>query len=121
MLPLFQVKEYKAQLANLRAEYELATLIGVDNSNDKHNGNSSIIVDARSTVRSQNETLINARSAIAETEGVAMGITEDLNRQREIMNSAHGRVKEVSDMAEKGDGILRGMLRRNKFWQGKLW
>lgn len=116
MLPLFQVKEYKAQLANLRAEYELATLIGVDNSNDNHNGS---CIDC--TVRAQNETLINARSAIAETEGVAMGITEDLNRQREMMNSAHGRVKEVSDMAEKGDGILRGMLRRNKFWQGKLW
>eukprot|EP00984_Skeletonema_dohrnii_P018552 scaffold8683_cov79-Skeletonema_dohrnii-CCMP3373.AAC.10 len=115
---LSKVKEYKAQLANLRTEYELATLIKVDN--DNYNTSSSI-VDARSTVRSQNETLLNARSAIAETEGVAMGITEDLSRQRETMNSAHGRVNEVSDMAEKGDGILRGMLRRNKFWQGKLW
>jgi hypothetical protein len=50
-----------------------------------------------------------------------MGITEDLSRQRETINSAHGRVREVSEMAEKGDGILKGMLRRNKFWQGKLW
>ena len=113
-----QVKEYKAQLANLRSEYELATLTKIDN--DNYNTSSSI-VDARSTIRSQNETLLNARSAIAETEGVAMGITEDLSRQRETMNSAHGRVNEVSNMAEKGDGILRGMLRRNKFWQGKLW
>eukprot|EP00985_Skeletonema_marinoi_P019850 scaffold11522_cov148-Skeletonema_marinoi.AAC.1 len=115
---LSKVKEYKAQLANLRSEYELATLTKIDN--DNYNTSSSI-VDARSTIRSQNETLLNARSAIAETEGVAMGITEDLSRQRETMNSAHGRVNEVSNMAEKGDGILRGMLRRNKFWQGKLW
>mmetsp|Transcript_18651 Transcript_18651/g.27695 ORF Transcript_18651/g.27695 Transcript_18651/m.27695 type:complete len:180 (-) Transcript_18651:99-638(-) len=115
---LSKVKEYKAQLANLRSAYELATLTKVDN--DNYNTSSSI-VDARSTVRSQNETLLNARSAIAETEGVAMGITEDLSRQRETINSAHGRVNEVSEMAEKGDGIVRGMLRRNKFWQGKLW
>lgn len=50
-----------------------------------------------------------------------MGITEDLSRQRETMNIAHGRVNEVSEMAEKGDGILQGMLRRNNFWKGKLW
>ena len=118
MLHFVQVKEYKAQLANLRSEYDFATLTKVDN--DNYNTSSSI-VDARSTIRSQNETLLNARSAIAETEGVAMGITEDLSRQRETMNSAHGRVNEVSNMAERGDGILRGMLRRNKFWQGKLW
>ena len=119
MLHFVQVKEYKAQLANLRTEYNSATLTNkVDNDN---NNTSSTIVDARSTVRSQNETLKNARSAIAETEGVAMGITEDLSRQRETMNSAHSRVNEVSEMAERGDGILRGMLRRNKFWQGKLW
>ncbi|KAK1739459.1 vesicle transport v-SNARE VTI1 family protein [Skeletonema marinoi] len=115
---LSKVKEYKVQLANLRSEYDFATLTKVDN--DNYNTSSSI-VDARSTIRSQNETLLNARSAIAETEGVAMGITEDLSRQRETMNSARGRVNEVSNMAERGDGILRGMLRRNKFWQGKLW
>lgn len=114
------MKEYKAQLANLRTEYERAALLKIDNNNP-NNKESSSIIDSRSTVRSQNETLLNARNAIAETEGVAMDITDDLSRQRETMNSAHGRVGEVSDMAEKGDGILRGMLRRNKFWQGKLW
>ena len=112
------MKEYKAQLANLRTEYESATLFKETYNNNNNNGRSSII-DSQSTVRSQNETLLNARSAIAETEGVAMGITEDLNRQRETMKSAHGRVNEVAEMAEKGDGILKGMLRRNKFWQGK--
>lgn len=70
---------------------------------------------------SQNETLIHARGAIADTEAVAIGITEDLSRQRETMKSAHGRVNEVRADAEKGDGILQGMLRRNKFFQGKLW
>ena len=114
----FQVKEFKTQLANLRTEYELASLIEVDKDN---NSQSSSIVDARSTVRSQNETLIHARGAIADTESVAMGITEDLSRQRETMKSAHGRVNEVRADAEKGDGILQGMLRRNKFFQGKLW
>ena len=117
------MKEYKAQLSKLRNEYESATLFKTDNTNNYHHNNngSSSIIDSQSTVRSQNETLRNARSAIAETEGVAMGITEDLNRQRETMKSAHGRVNEVSEMAEKGDGILQEMLRRNKFWQGKLW
>ena len=115
------MKEYKAQLANLRTEYESAALLKVDNNIPTNSGSSSSIIDSRCTVRSQNETLRNARNAIAETEGVAMDITEDLSRQRETMNSAHGRVNEVSEMAEKGDGILRGMLRRNKFWQGKLW
>ena len=117
------MKEYKAQLANLRTEYESATILKLDNNipNTNNSGSSSSIIDSRCTVRSQNETLRNARNAIAETEGVAMDITEDLSRQRETMNSAHGRVNEVSEMAEKGDGILRGMLRRNKFWQGKLW
>ncbi|KAL7450356.1 hypothetical protein ACHAWC_002290 [Mediolabrus comicus] len=115
---LEKVKEYKTQLANLRTEYELASLIEVDKDN---NSQSSSIVDARSTVRSQNETLIHARGAIADTEAVAMVITEDLSRQRETMKSAHGRVNEVRADAEKGDGILQGMLRRNKFFQGKLW
>mmetsp|Transcript_6267 Transcript_6267/g.10235 ORF Transcript_6267/g.10235 Transcript_6267/m.10235 type:complete len:182 (+) Transcript_6267:147-692(+) len=117
---LAKVKEYKAQLSKLRSEYESATLFKTDNNSHNNTGSSSIL-DSQSTVRSQNETLLNARSAIAETEGVAMGITEDLNRQRETMKNAHGRVNEVADMAEKGDGILKGMLRRNKFWQGKLW
>ncbi len=117
------MKEYKAQLANLRTEYESAALLKLDNNipNTNNSGSSSSIIDSQCTVRSQNETLRNARNVIAETEGVAMDITEDLNRQRETMNSAHGRVNEVSEMAEKGDGILKGMLRRNKFWQGKLW
>mmetsp|Transcript_25605 Transcript_25605/g.40205 ORF Transcript_25605/g.40205 Transcript_25605/m.40205 type:complete len:186 (-) Transcript_25605:225-782(-) len=118
---LAKVKEYKAQLANLRTEYESAALLKLDNNISNNSGSSSSIIDSRCTVRSQNETLRNARNAIAATEGVAMDITEDLSRQRETMNSAHGRVNEVSEMAEKGDGILRGMLRRNKFWQGKLW
>ena len=115
------MKEYKAQLSKLRSEYESATLFKTDNNSNHNNTGSSAIPDSQSTVRSQNETLLNARSAIAETEGVAMGITEDLSRQRETMKNAHGRVNEVADMAEKGDGILKGMLRRNKFWQGKLW
>jgi hypothetical protein len=50
-----------------------------------------------------------------------MVISENLSRQRETMNSAHGRVNDVSEMAEKGSGILQGMLRRNNFFQGKFW
>ena len=117
-MPLIQVKEFKTQLAHLRTEYESAALTP---SNNNHDNENSSIIDTQSTLRSQNETLINARNAIAETEGVAMGITQDLSRQREAINSASGRVNEVSEMAERGDGILKGMLRRNKFWQGKLW
>ena len=63
-------------------------------------------------MHSQSETLANARSIMAETESVAMEITEELGRHRETIGNAHGRVRQVTGMTNRARRIVQNMSRR---------
>ena len=40
----------------------------------------------------QNDTILNAQRSVTETEEVALEITQELSRNREKIDSAHGKV-----------------------------
>jgi vesicle transport through interaction with t-SNAREs protein 1 len=60
----------------------------------------------------QNESLDRAKSIMAETEQTAMEITLELGRNRETLESAHGRVREVSGLTNRARRLLQNMNRR---------
>jgi vesicle transport through interaction with t-SNAREs protein 1 len=52
-------------------------------------------------MQKQQESLDRARNVMADTESLAMEITTELSRNRETMESAHGRVKQVSGLTNR--------------------
>jgi vesicle transport through interaction with t-SNAREs protein 1 len=63
-------------------------------------------------MQKQQESLDRARNVMADTESVAMEITTELSRNRETMESAHGRVKQVSGLTNRARRLLQNMNRR---------
>ena len=49
---------------------------------------------------------------MAETESVALEITEELGRHRETISSAHGRVRQVTGMTNRARRIVQSMSRQ---------
>ena len=65
-------------------------------------------------LRSQNETLANARGIIAETENVALDITQELSRQRDTISSTNEHVHEVMSITDRAQRIVQSMTRRKE-------
>jgi vesicle transport through interaction with t-SNAREs protein 1 len=125
------VRVCKARLANLRDDYEAAknhvdrSSLGLNedielggggggrnNYNNRTNGSKERLLSNTDTLQSSSETLAHARSVMAETEGVALEITEELGRHRETITSAHGRVRQVTGMTNRARRIVQSMSRR---------
>eukprot|EP01082_Thalassiosira_pseudonana_P009168 g8063.t1 g8063 contig27:101957-102913(+) len=123
---LGKVRVCKTRLANLRDDYEAAksnverNSLGLNsdiesggrNSRGRSSGSKERLLSNTDALQSQSETLANARSIMAETEGVAMEITEELGRHRETITSAHGRVRQVTGMTNRARRIVQSMGRR---------
>lgn len=121
-----KVRVCKTRLANLRDDYEAAksnverNSLGLNsdiesggrNSRGRSSGSKERLLSNTDALQSQSETLANARSIMAETEGVAMEITEELGRHRETITSAHGRVRQVTGMTNRARRIVQSMGRR---------
>ena len=123
----------KARLANLRDDYEAAKShveraglgLGSNQANGPAGGRSGgapgggrggrgkeRLLSNTDALQSQSDTLANARSVMAETESVALEITEELGRHRETIASAHGRVRQVTGMTNRARRIVQSMGRR---------
>ena len=120
----------KTRLANLRDDYESAknhidrSSLGLNEDielggrngsgggRNRTNGSKERLLSNTDTLQSQSDTLANARSIMAETEGVALEITEELGRHRETISSAHGRVRQVTGMTNRARRIVQSMSRR---------
>ncbi|KAL7477473.1 hypothetical protein ACHAW6_003281 [Cyclotella cf. meneghiniana] len=122
-----EVRVCKTRLANLRDDYEAAktqlerSTLGLSNDSAINGGRSSSstrggskerLLSNTDALHAQSETLANARSVMAETESVAMEITEELGRHRETISSAHGRVRQVTGMTNRARRIVQNMSRR---------
>jgi vesicle transport through interaction with t-SNAREs protein 1 len=59
------------------------------------------LLENEELMQKQQESLDRARNVMADTESVAMEITTELSRNRETMESAHGRVKQVSGLTNR--------------------
>jgi len=60
----------------------------------------------------QNDTLENAMRVMADTEIVAMEITDELGHNREKLVNAHGRIHEVTGMTGRARRLLTSMTQR---------
>ena len=57
-------------------------------------------------------TLHAARQQVAETEGIATGVSDNLRSQREQLLNAHGRVRETTQYTQDARDVLKAMGRR---------
>eukprot|EP00542_Grammatophora_oceanica_P017454 CAMPEP_0194029932 /NCGR_PEP_ID=MMETSP0009_2-20130614/3556_1 /TAXON_ID=210454 /ORGANISM="Grammatophora oceanica, Strain CCMP 410" /LENGTH=212 /DNA_ID=CAMNT_0038669755 /DNA_START=34 /DNA_END=672 /DNA_ORIENTATION=+ len=120
---LQKVRVCKAQLANLkddvrsaknkqdRAALELSGGEGGGKGGSANAGKERLL-QSQNQLQSQNDTLDRARRVMAETEDVALEITTELGRNRETLESAHGRVREVSGLTNRARRLLQNMNRR---------
>ena len=113
-----QVRIYKTDIFKLREEYNTIKECAERNSLgldcDRNNNDGSNLLNNNIKIRSQNETLANARSAIAEAEQVAMGITQELGSQRETINNTQQQTDEVISITERAQGLIQSMQRRKE-------
>lgn len=70
------------------------------------------LLQTNNALQAQNSTLDNARRVMAETEDVALEITEELSRNREAIQSAGSRVRGVSSLTNRARRVLVNMQRR---------
>mmetsp|Transcript_1774 Transcript_1774/g.2392 ORF Transcript_1774/g.2392 Transcript_1774/m.2392 type:complete len:212 (+) Transcript_1774:162-797(+) len=118
---LKKVKECKAQLQALKDEHSKISSkvdrdsLGLTSSSgggSSHDNRKERLLQTENSLNKQNDTLENARRVMADTENVALEITTELGRNRETLESAHGRVREVSGLTNRARRILQSMTRR---------
>jgi vesicle transport through interaction with t-SNAREs protein 1 len=118
---LQKVRTCKTTLSDLREEFknlqqaqERADLL-LNSSNGSGGGKNASkerLLQSQNQLEQQNDTLDRARRVMADTEDVAMEITTELGRNRETLETAHGRVREVSGLTNRARRLLQNMNRR---------
>jgi hypothetical protein len=113
---LAKVRVCKSQLAALRTEYDTAltrnqkeSLFSNGNNSNSHKER---LLDNEKQMEQQSETLERAKTVMADTEGIALEITSELSRNREVMETSHGRIKQVSGLTNRARRLLQNMNRR---------
>lgn len=104
-----QTLNRKALISSTSEDIEAGTNSGPFSSKDPARQHLLQTTDALSH---QNQTLENARRIMSETEHVALEITEELGRNREMIESAHARVRGVSALTNQARRVLVSMQRR---------
>lgn len=118
---LVQVRAYKSELQSLKDEDNKRSLMGATTSRARGSGNgSSSGIDhteqrmrrQQDMLENQNHQLDSARRVLQETEQVALEIGEELSSNRATIESAHGRVRQVSSMAGRARRVVAAMNQR---------
>jgi hypothetical protein len=115
---LAKVRVCKSQLATLRTEYDAALTRSEKESLFSSSGKNATtshkerLLENEKQMEQQSETLERAKSVMADTEGVALEITSELARNREVMETSHGRIKQVSGLTNRARRLLHNMNRR---------
>lgn len=115
---LAKVRTCKSQLAALRTEYDVKleesqkSLLFSGSKDASSSATKERLLQNEEMMNKQQESLDRARNVMADTESVAMEITTELGRNRETMEGAHGRVKQVSGLTNRARRLLQNMNRR---------
>ena len=64
-------------------------------------------------LRRQGDTLSKAQNTLAETEEVALGVMDELDRNRRTINSARNKASRTANMTDRARWLVRDMQRRN--------
>jgi len=120
---LQKVREHKSSIQTLTDRANQQTLFSTSNGVGGGGGGSSNaaavaasrerLLKNEGMLANQNDTLDHARRVMEETEAVALEITEELGHNREKLMSAHGRVREVTNMTGRARRLLQTMNQRN--------
>ena len=113
---LTKVRSYKGELQTLKDEDNKRSLMSSargngGNSSDEHRER---MRQQQEMLQNQNKTLDSARRVLQETEQVALEITDELASNRATIESASGRIREVSSMAGRARRILVSMNQRSR-------
>mmetsp|Transcript_5878 Transcript_5878/g.10280 ORF Transcript_5878/g.10280 Transcript_5878/m.10280 type:complete len:209 (+) Transcript_5878:164-790(+) len=118
---LAKVRSCKSDLQTLREQHKQAQqtqqrnelMIGtVGGGKGDRSEAKERLLSAQSQLEQQNDTLDKARRVMADTEEVALEITTELGRNRETLETAHGRVREMSGLTNRARRLLQNMNRR---------
>eukprot|EP01041_Mallomonas_annulata_P002496 gene2496-4852_t len=110
-----KVTQYKKSLASLKADFEKSRDEAQKSSlmvGSKSGEQRQRLMNANDKLLSQNEKIMNATRTVAETENVAIEITQELHRNREKIESAHGKVREFAGITDTARRLLHSMNRR---------
>jgi hypothetical protein len=108
---LAKQRTYKTQYQALQQQYEREGLLGQNGASDNAQ-NERLLKSNQASLAMQNETLERARRTMQETEAVALEITEELGHNRETLQSAHGRIREVGGLTGRAKRVLTQMNQR---------
>jgi vesicle transport through interaction with t-SNAREs protein 1 len=109
------VEDVKAVQNRVERQSLLRTSVDLEAgvSTGKNSAAREHLLKTNSALQSQNSTLDKARRVMAETEDVALEITEELSRNRETIESAHSRVRGVNILTNQARRVLMNMQRRD--------
>jgi len=111
---LARVRSYKTELKKIRDDDNKRSLMSSargagSSSDDQHRER---MQQQQDMMHNQNKTLDSARRVLQETEQVALEITDELSSNRATIESAHGRVRQVTSLAGRARGVVRSMNAR---------
>jgi hypothetical protein len=114
---LTKVRSYKGKLQTLKDEDNKRSLM----SSARGNGNSSQNNEHKGRMRqqqemlqNQNRTLDSARRVLQETEQVALEIGDELSSNRATIESASGRIRQVTSLAGRARRVVSSMNLRSR-------
>mmetsp|Transcript_11605 Transcript_11605/g.11627 ORF Transcript_11605/g.11627 Transcript_11605/m.11627 type:complete len:213 (+) Transcript_11605:89-727(+) len=109
-----KVAQYKRSLGSLKSDFEIvrseaqkSNLVGSKSAADRQR-----MLNTNDKIASQNEKILNATRTVADTENVAIEITQELGRNREKITSAHEKVREFAGVTDTARRLLHSMSRR---------
>jgi vesicle transport through interaction with t-SNAREs protein 1 len=105
------VRTSKSQLQTYKEKYEKQSLMSSANSKSS-GGHRERLLQQQDQLRNQNSQLDNARKVLEETEQVALEIGSELGNNRETLESAHGRIHQVTGLTGRARRIVQSMNQR---------
>ena len=114
--PLNKVRSYKSELKTLRDEDNKRSLLSSarGNGTGSHTEHQERMRQQQEMLQNQNKTLDSARRVLQETEQVALEITDELGHNRATIESASGRIRNVTSLAGRARRIVASMNQRSR-------
>ena len=115
---LVQVRTYKSELQSLKDDDNKRSLMSSARGNSSSSGNQNNsehrerMRQQQEMLQNQNNQLDSARRVLQETEQVALEIGEELSSNRATIESAHGRVRQVTTLTGRARRVVASMNQR---------
>ena len=113
---LVKVRNYKNEIKSLKDENNKRSLMSSRNNSGIGSGNNNSqkqkLLQQQEMMTNQNNQLDSARRVLQETEQVALEIGEELQSNRATIESAHGRVRQVTTLTGRARRVVASMNQR---------